>query len=410
MSVLGIPHPPVIHDILAEHMSELGSLWRRREKFVFSFEWTLKDLADVELRAGAHLDGLRIGAGHSIDVARILLNAGEKDAACAATFTLMAFESPDLEREVLQALKTAPAKSRDGIRIGMRHSEVKGVASELSEIAVSAEPAVRAAAVDLLAFHRLPLPKGISTLLRDPDPEIRRIACESAGRFGGPWSLDVTREALESDNPSLRLTALRTSARLGLIGLDETCRQLGTRPQDPVPEALEFLGVLGDRRDLVILQNSIGRPSLSRAALGGIGSLGSASAIPALLEAIADGALAPAAGRAFLRLTGASGIAAGKPIPPPEGLTPEEIDRWAPSIPLDPRDAGAWWELAKGRFAGEARWQWGLDISKAPLGANFALLPLASRLDVYLGERARDPQRVPDLELACRATVQRGSS
>jgi uncharacterized protein (TIGR02270 family) len=405
-----LPRPPAILDILEEHLNELDFLWEQRERFVFSPDWTLKQLAAHEERAEAHLDGLRIGAGHSVDIARPALIADERGLATAATFVLMAFDLPELEREVLDALRTAPPKSRDGIRIGLHHCDIKRLAAELAEIAVAAEPAVRAAALDVLAFHRLPPPKGIPMLLGDPDPGVRRLVYDAAGRFGGPWSYDMLSNALDGDVPSLRIAALRASARMGLLGLDESCRQAGTRLQNPVPEALEFLGVLGNPKDLSILQNAMTRPALVGAALSGIGKLGSVAAIPLLLESIGNEKLTHAAGRAFVRITGAKDIEAAKPLPPPEDATEEEIQDWDTSFPPDPAKTRAWWEKEKGRFTVDGRWQAGFDVSKTPFGENFDAMPLDARLDVLLGARAKDPQKTPDRELERRAATQLGNA
>jgi uncharacterized protein (TIGR02270 family) len=403
VTMLELPRPPAILDILEEHLNELDFLWEQRERFVFSPDWTLKELAAHEERAEAHLDGLRIGAANSVDIARPALTAGETGLATAATFVLMAFDHVELEHEVLDALKSAPPKSRDGIRIGLHHCDIKRLAAELADMATTGESAVRAAALDVLAFHRLPPPKGIPMLLGDADPHVRRLVYDAAGRFGGPWSYDVLRDALDGDVPALRTAALRASARMGLLGLDDSCRLAGTRPQDPVPEALEFLGVLGNPKDLALLQNAMSRPELVGAALAGIGKLGSITPIPMLLESIANDMLAHAAGRAFVRITGAKDIEAAKPLPPPEGATEEEIQDWDTSLPPDPAKARAWWEKEKARFSAEGRWQAGFDVSKTPFEENFDAMPLDARLDVYLGARARDPQKTQDRELAKRA-------
>jgi hypothetical protein len=123
--MIELPRPPAMLDILEEHLNELDFLWEQRERFIFSPDWTLKQLAAHEERAEAHLDGLRIGAGHSVDLARPALTAGESGLATAATFVLMAFSIPELEREVLRFPDGAP-KSRKGIRTGRAIATSRG--------------------------------------------------------------------------------------------------------------------------------------------------------------------------------------------------------------------------------------------------------------------------------------------
>lgn len=393
-----LPRPPVLLDVLEEHLNELDFLWEQRERFVDSPEWTLRELAAVENRAEAHLDGLRIGGAHSVDLARPALVAGERGLATAAAFVMLAFDRPELEAEVLTAFEKAPPPGRDGIRIALRHAKIDRLVPRLAKLAVEAEPSSRAAALDVLAFHRKPPPKGIVSLLGDPDPDVRKCTYDAVGRFGGPWSYDLLERSLDRDPPALRVAALRASARMGLPGLDETCRKAATRAASPAPEALTFLGVVGSPGDLTILVNATSRPGLAVAAIDGLGALGASGAVPFLLDRMVEPRLAHACGRAFSRITGASDLEASAPLPPPDDLTEEEKESWDESLPPDPAKAAAWWEREKARFRPEGRWQSGRDVSKDPLGEGFDALPLATRRDLALRERARDP-RNPDLEL-----------
>src|SRR5262249_41785672 len=119
--------PRVLMDVLREHFEELDFLWEQRERFVFAWDWTVEMLADLEERAEAHLDGLRIGGEAAIEIARPFLTADEKGASTAAAFTFLASEDPACVREVLEALPRAPEAAVDGIRIALRHSEVRPV-------------------------------------------------------------------------------------------------------------------------------------------------------------------------------------------------------------------------------------------------------------------------------------------
>lgn len=405
-----LPRPAVMLDILEEHFEELDFLWEQREGVIFAPDWTLKELAELEERAEAHLDGLRLGAGHSVDLARPGLAGKERGLATAAAFTLMAMSSPELEGEVLLALSQASTpEARDGIRIALRHSDVSRLADSLVKLASAGEPVVRAAAADVMAFHRMAPPPRLLDLLGIPDPEVRRLLCGAIGRFGGPWSIDPLETALRGDDRAIAEAALETSARLGVPDLAGICRKAATKSPSPSPEALRFLGVLGGVNDLPLLESCLGRPDFAGAALQGIGALGSARAIPALLQTMENPLMARASGAAFVRITGARNIEADKPLPPPPDLPEDEVDFRDNTNPPDPGRAKAWWEKEKGRFAPEGRWQAGRDVAKEPLGEAFKELPLACRRDIYLGVRARDPFNTPDLELERKAVRQSGA-
>jgi uncharacterized protein (TIGR02270 family) len=393
---IGLPRPPVILDILEEHFSELDFLWEQRERWLFSPEWTLKELAAIEERAEAHLDGLRIGGGHSVDIARPFLTDEETGAATAATFVLMAFDSPPLQMEVVHALATAPPQSRDGIRIGLRHSPIDRIAAALDELAVIGPAPVRAAALDVLAFHRLPQPKGVRSLLDHPDVTVRRLACDAVGRFGGPWGRDQVLEALECDSPPLRLAALRASARVGLPHLDQLCRSLVSDTRVTVPETLEFLATFGQLNDLPLIERFLGSVELAPAAVCALGKLGRIAAIPLLLDLIDNTPFAAAAGRAFVRIVGANNVTF-RVEPRRDGT--EERDQVSQDEPtVDPQNARSWWKSSKHHFTTEGRWQAGKEVSR-PIGESFDTLPLDVRLDLFLFARAVDPTVTHDFEL-----------
>lgn len=399
-------------DILEEHLEELDFLWEQRESVIFAPDWNLQELAELEERAEAHLDGLRIGAGHSVEIARPALTGEEKGAATASALTMMTMDSPAQETEAVLAMAaaTSPA-ARDGIRIALRHSDVRRVAERLAQMASVGEPAVRAAAADALAFHRLPSPSRLADLFAAPDTAVRRLGYGAAGRFGGPWSMDLLEQALGSESPDIRRTALETSARLGLPGLDAACRRIAGGRHGAVPEAVSFLGALGDPQDRTLLEscaNGNAGPGVVPAALEGLGRMGNVQSVPVLLQAMVDATLARAAGAAYVRITAARGIEADAPPPSPAEV-PEEDESGDDSRAPDPERARAWWERNKGRFAAHGRWQAGEEVTLGPAGPAFASLPLGIRRDLFLCARARDARRVPDIELEARAVLQLGS-
>jgi hypothetical protein len=204
----------------------------------------------------------------------------------------------------------------------------------------------------------------------------------------------------------VRRALLEAAARSTTPGLDGICRQGATSKTDADPEALAFLGVLGDSRSFPLLQESLRRPDLAVAAIRGLGALGRSDAIPLLLQAMEKQELAPFAGAAFRRITGFGDITGARP---PVKLSSGDAieDEFADDTPPpDPAKALAWWEANKRRFDPARRWQAGDEVNAGPKGPALHSLPLEIRRDVYLGARASSVP-LPDLELERRAVVQR---
>jgi len=400
--------PPVLLDIVEEHFEELDFLWELREGVLFAPDWNLEELAELEERAEAHLDGLRLAEAHAVDIARPALTGEEIFAATAATFVFMETGVPELAAEVIEAFEAAADGARDGIRIGFRHSRIDAIAERLAALARQGEPPVAAAAADVLAFHRNAVPE-IRRLLEGEDLGSQVLAYGTLGRLGLLREPDLA-AALESESEELRRAALEAAARSGLPGLGTACRRAASRRTTPDAQALAFLGVLGDPADASVLQAALAQPGLADAALRGLGALGRVEAIPSLIALMENPDLALAAGAAFQRITGAEDIEAEKPAPPPadEGTEEEEFADDTP--PPDPARAQAYWSEHQAAFDPSGRWQAGQEVSADPLGAAFNALTLEARRDSYLGARARSSSTVPDLELELRALLQLGES
>jgi uncharacterized protein (TIGR02270 family) len=383
-------------DLLREHLEELDSLWSLRERVVFATDWYAADLAELEERAEAHLDALRIGGDSAVEVARPALTGDEPGAAMAAAFVLLERQSQPLADEVTAALREATPAVRDGIRIALRHGDAALAADRLYEYSTGRDVHLRAVVADVLAFRRLRQPPEVDRLLVDEDPAVARLGHRAAGRFGCLAPEAVTR-ALASEDPVLRRIVLEEAARAGVPNLLQTCRDAASRAAPRDAESVAFLGVVGDPADLTLLKRGMANPSIAPAALAGMGALGNVAAIPAILEAMTREPLARAAGDAFRRITGVDDLGRVDAAPPASDLA--ELDEDA-SRPLpDAAVARAAWDGVSARFGPDGRWQRGLDTAALDVSAADRLLPLAWRRDVVLRRRATDKQATPDVEL-----------
>lgn len=378
--------PPERHirqDIVEEHFETLISLWQRRNDVVFADDWTLDELAALEDRAEAHLDGLRLAGQDAISIARPCLSGDDPAAAAAATLVLVESTDPALAGEAVGALAGAPPPFANAVRGALRHCPIEPVLPELQRLALDGSDTVRCAALDVLAFHRVgPAPRGMASLLDVPDPLARTWLYGAVGRFGGPWNEDMLRFALNLPIPGVRLAAIHASARLGLPRLTMVLRKEAGRS---IPEAIAFLGVVAEPADIEFFRSMLARPDLRELGLAAIGAAGNVNTIPDLLALAADAELAPLARAAFVRITGAANLSAAE----------------------DPQALVAWWADQGSRFAKTARWQWGVEITPAMSLDALDTLPLGIRHDVFLGLCASDPSWGQRLEPEARARLQR---
>jgi uncharacterized protein (TIGR02270 family) len=402
MALPSLGRPPVLLDIVEEHFDELDFLWEYREANVFTRDWTLVDLAEHDERAEAHLDGLRLAELHAVDLADERLTGEETFAALAAALVLHETGGEEARARIAEALRSAEAGAFHGIRIALRHLAPDGFVETLEDLLCGEDPVRGAGAWDVLAFHRRPVSGRVDRLLGAEDPGARALALGAAGR-AGVLGADEVAAAMAGPDPSVRRAALQAAARVGMPNLLPYCRDAALREIDPDPEAVAFLGVLGDPADVGTLHKVLGRRELAAAAIGAFGAMGRVGAVPLLIELMADDELGATATEAYRRITAAPDIEAGKPFPPPEVAEGEDEDE---ALPPDPLKARADWETRGPQMSPEVRWQSGLPVPSGQLPPSFDMLTLESRRDVYLQLRALGGRSVPDLELEALARTQ----
>jgi len=419
--------PPVRSDVVDEHFEELDFLWEQRSALVFAPDWTLDELAELEERADAHLDGLHLAERYGVDVARAQLTSGEGAAATAAALVLLGAGLRDIECEVVDALCAAEEPpTRDRLRDGLRHAPLSAdLERDLVELAAQAAEPTRAAALDVLAFHRCAAP-GVEPLQDAEDPAARVLAWEATGRLArscDPQRLDHT---LRTDAPAVQRAALAAAARCAFPGLEAVC--LRAFESDGSTEALAFLGVLANDASTDVLVAALADAALSDAALRGLGAGGDVRALPHIISALADPERAAAAAAAFVRITGVEDLPVREAEAPEEGAPAQAEDEQEAALPdVDANAVQALWQQMAGRFAPQRRWQCGLPVDPPTPDADgatgapsapsqlrpAALLPeglsLEARRDLYLRLRSRHGRAIADIELEARARAQRAA-
>jgi uncharacterized protein (TIGR02270 family) len=394
---------PILLDIVQEHFEELDFLWEQREGILYATDWNLAELFELEGRAEAHLDALRLAEGHALEVARPALTGDEPFAAAAAALVLMAAGDPALAGEVLDALRGAEApETRTGLRIGLRHANIEPIRDALLAMAGAMDSVSSSAAADILVFQRVPV-SGLEWLMEADEAETRVLAYHALGRQRALDDRDYLRAGMAREDVETRRAALRAGAMSAMPELEKRCRQAATHADAPSIDALWFLGVFGNPDDLHLLETAARDEECASEAIAALGSLGRVAAIPLLIELMGnDGAHAPDAADAFTRITGleVDRLTAAPSAEDPGDSTDEDATEIEGPARPDAAGAEASWSAHAEHFDPSGRWQCGIEVSE-PLPV-LDRLQLAARRDVYLCACATGGDAVPDIELEAR--------
>ena len=349
--------------VLEEHVTDAAFLWHLRERAIRAPHYKLSQLALLDGRVIAHLEGLRAAGAGGIDQARFALR--ELDASTLFVMAYLAFRSHD----------------RQTIR-------------DVMAIALS-DAALLDAAVGALAWQPLEaLEETMSALSRSGRPEYRRMALAAYAAHRWDPGILVERAADDSDS-ALRARALRAIGELGRLELAESLRRGLSDPELLCRIWASWsLALLGEPHAPQMLFEQAGRdPQLSRMAIDmamrtaepawgrqlirelcadddtlrlavvAAGSFGDVSVVPWLLELTAQPEVARAAAEAFAMLTGAElELAALKRDAPQDAPPSHEEDedlRWP-----NPDGLRRWWSAERARFQSGARYIAGQPVSE----------------------------------------------
>jgi uncharacterized protein (TIGR02270 family) len=99
----------VIPDIVSQHVEEVAFLWLLRSNAIRQPHYALKDLAKLDDRVEAHLDGLRVAGEPGWELCKAALANEEAGEVFAAS--VMAFES-GIDSRIQAVLEVVMAKPK----------------------------------------------------------------------------------------------------------------------------------------------------------------------------------------------------------------------------------------------------------------------------------------------------------
>lgn len=174
-----MPHtPPWLQSILEEHFEELQMLWELRQSAIHDPDYLLEDIAELDERIEAHVDGLVLGEQHAGPILEEGVGGDEASVVFAAAYVLLRLQDQAAADLVMDTLTEAQGEQIDGLRQALTHGPLDLVTDRLKELYESGPPHLAAAVAEVYASRgRLqPNASRLQEFYEDEDPAIRQAA------------------------------------------------------------------------------------------------------------------------------------------------------------------------------------------------------------------------------------------
>lgn len=366
----------IIKEIVAEHADEAPFLWLLRATAVHAPHYDLDDLAQLDERIEAHLDGLRVGGAAGWEFVAAQLDMEEAGEVFVAAVLALESKDPDRLDRVLAVAKAVPETTCGMISaLGwVTPQQLKGTGKTFLN---GGSPFMKRLGIAACALHRVdPGPLLDRALESDDGPLVAR-ALRAAAELGRQDLVPVIEPKLKQEDDAVRFWAAWAAVRLGARGRELESLRLTAMGDSPfAARALQFVPrVLSGAESQAWFKALVGDPSRLRDVITAIGVRGDPHYLPWLIKQMEVSEVARLAGEAFTLVTGVD--LAHEQLESVQPLRPDMVDDDdldAIDITMDPdedlpwpepRLIQAWWNGNKGRFEAGQRYLLGQAISEA---------------------------------------------
>jgi len=347
--------------VLSQQGDQAFFLWGLRSRAVNAPHYDLTDLAKLDNRVEAHIDGLRIAGEEGWQLCLNELSWEEPGEIFAAAVLALESGNETKIQTVLKAATKSPDLAR-GFISALGWLDYQVAEPYIKQLCASDEPALRRIGIAGSAIHRKDPGRVLSNAIADPDPLLRARAIRAAGELGRTDLVPTLQSELRSKDDRCRFWAAWSIALL--VGYSNAVETLQTFAETAGPFRERALHVALRRMDI----NSAGRwqrqlaanPKSARSAVIAAGIIGDPAFVPWLIEQMSNPPLARVAGEAFTMITGVDvayeDLDADKPEGFESGPTEDPNDD---NVEMDPDDRlpwpdadliANWWEQHNAEF------------------------------------------------------------
>nr|WP_321400696.1 TIGR02270 family protein [uncultured Desulfobacter sp.] len=370
----------IIPEIVLQHVEEAAFLWLLRHYAVGEPHYDLSDLAHLDDRIDAHIDGLRIAGNAGWEIAKENLTfeeSGEVFTASILALDELIKGKTDRFDAVLQCLDVDPLLC-NGLVSAMGWYRFEDIEPIVSIFASGGRPFLMRCAIAAYAIHRKNPGALLLEGLTHDDPFVRSRALKAVGELGRHDLLSTLTKHLGDDDPDCRWQAAWSASlfkdRKSLPTLFSVAENGDEHAEDACAMAVR---VMNPAESYPWLNMLMAVPGLARIAVKGSGAMGNPKNIPQLLQMMEDPYLARPAGEAVSMITGVDlayedldkDSPAGFKAGPTEDAKDENVDL-DPDEDLpwpNPELLAKWWHENKNRFRANVRYLAGRPVESKHL-------------------------------------------
>jgi uncharacterized protein (TIGR02270 family) len=367
----------VIEPIVSQYAEEAAFLWLLRDAAVRSPNYSLRELARLDSRIDAHLDGLTVAGEHGWRVCVEELDWEEPGEVYTAS--AIAFASNDVSRiqPILEVVRQDTGLTRAMIA-AIGYLPHKKVIDRISQLSGSHSDDLRFIGLSASAIHRIDPGTALPQSLESESPRLRVRARRAVGEFARRDLMPQLRAGLKDDDPEGRFWAAWSLGVLGDRDAAEVLREF---------EVLEFgrwrdaVNLVSRTMDLAAAHtwrvNLASTSDSIRQSILAAGAIGDPIAIDWLIGLMSDKKFARVAGEAFTTITGADLVLLKLELASPDdsetGPTDDPEDD---NVEMDPDEdlpcpdpllVQAWWSENKGQYVAGKRYLLGNVIGSDSL-------------------------------------------
>jgi uncharacterized protein (TIGR02270 family) len=204
----------IIETIVAQHAEEAAFLWLLRDAAVRAPHYSLKDLAELDDRVEAHIDGLRIAGDEGWPFLADGLGFQESGEVFAAA--VLALEGGQRERiEAVYSVVSAAPETARGLVSAIGWIPPDKLQGKVAGLLSSSTPLWRRVGVAACAVHRVDCGEHLTQALEDTDAALRARALRSAGEVARADLLPAIRSQISSEDRACGFWASWSAVLLG---------------------------------------------------------------------------------------------------------------------------------------------------------------------------------------------------